>query len=187
MSNKRAAMEMSVGTIVTIVLLMTVLVLGLVLVRTIFKGAVENVNLADQSVKDQINKLFEGDKSKKILIYPETRQIVIPKGEPNLGFGIAIRNTGGEEKKFSYDLNAVETDCGMKLTDAENYIGLGKERTNIILPPGSVMGDAIWVRFDIPDTAPPCNIRYSIEVYEGSKSGNLYSPPVDVDVRIEGK
>jgi len=36
MKSKRAAMEMSVGTIVTIVLLMTVLILGLVLVRSIF-------------------------------------------------------------------------------------------------------------------------------------------------------
>ena len=41
---------MSVGTIVTIVLLMTVLVLGLVLIRTIFKGAVENIDITDKDL-----------------------------------------------------------------------------------------------------------------------------------------
>ena len=41
MRDKKAAMEMSVGTIVTIVLLMTVLILGLVLVRTIFSRSEE--------------------------------------------------------------------------------------------------------------------------------------------------
>ena len=49
-------MQMSVGTIVTIVLLMTVLILGLVLVRTIFGGAVENIDNIDQAVKNEINK-----------------------------------------------------------------------------------------------------------------------------------
>ena len=37
MKSKRGAMEMSVGTIVTIVLLMSVLVLGIFLVQKIFK------------------------------------------------------------------------------------------------------------------------------------------------------
>ena len=57
MKNKKAAMEMSVGTIVTIVLLMTVLILGLVMIRTIFKGSIENINSVDQSVKNEINKI----------------------------------------------------------------------------------------------------------------------------------
>jgi len=180
-------MEMSVGTIVTIVLLMTVLVLGLVLVRIIFKSAVENVDITDQAIKNEINKLFAEDTSKKILVYPETRQVVIPKGEPDLGFGIAIRNVLGEETSFFYEIEAVETSCGLRPTEADDYIGLGKERTNIKLPPGSVMADAIWVRMDIPETAPPCQIRYTISVHEGSRSGPLYSPQLDVDVIVESK
>jgi len=49
--NRRAAMEMSVGTIVTIVLLMTVLILGLVLVRTIFSSAKYNVDVIDEKIR----------------------------------------------------------------------------------------------------------------------------------------
>ena len=92
-------MEMSVGTIVTIVLLMTVLILGLVMVRTIFKGSIENINAVDQSVKNEINKLFSEDTSRQIVVYPTSRYIVIKKGEDNLGFGFSIRNVGEEEAK----------------------------------------------------------------------------------------
>ena len=76
---KKAAVEMSVGTIVTIVLLMTTLILGLVLVRTIFSGAIENINSIDQSVKNEINKLFAEDNARKVVVYPPSRLIIIKK------------------------------------------------------------------------------------------------------------
>ena len=91
--SKKAAMEMSVGTIVTIVLLMTVLILGLVMVRTIFKGSIENIGQIDQAVKNEINKLFSEDTSRLIVVYPSSRYITIKKGQENLGLGFSIRNT----------------------------------------------------------------------------------------------
>ena len=53
--NKKAAMEMSVGTIVTIVLLMSVLILGIFLVQNIFKSAKGAVDLTDKQLKNEIN------------------------------------------------------------------------------------------------------------------------------------
>jgi len=185
MKGKKAAMEMSVGTIVTIVLLMTVLILGLVLVRTIFSGAVENINGIDQAVKNEINKLFSEDSSRKIVVYPGTRKIIIQKGEENLGFGFSIRNVGEAEDKFSYDITAVELSCqdSMRLSDADELITLGRERSNINLPPGSIMDQPIFVRFGIPETAPPCQIRYAIQLYHQGRTS--YSPPIDVDLEIK--
>lgn len=84
MKNKKATMEMSVGTIVTIVLLMTVLILGLVMIRTIFKGSIENINGIDTAVKDQINKLFSEDTSRQIVVYPTSRYVTIKKGRTTL-------------------------------------------------------------------------------------------------------
>lgn len=186
-NKKRAAMEMSVGTIVTIVLLMTVLILGLVLVRSIFSSAVENINGIDQAVKNEINKLFAEDSSRKVVVYPSTRKVTIQKGEDSLGFGFSIRNVGEDADKFSYEISAVEVSCpdSMRLSDAEDLIDLGKERTNIELPPGNIMDDPIFVRFGIPETAPPCQIRYQIQIYHEGKTA--YSPPVDVDLEIESK
>lgn len=186
MKNKRAAMEMSVGTIVTIVLLMTVLILGLVLVRSIFSSAIENIDGIDQAVKNEINKLFAEDSSRKIVVYPSTRKITIKKGTENLGFGFSIRNVEENSESFSYKVSAVEVSCDeMRLSDAENLISLGKERSGIELPAGSIMTDPIFVRFNIPATAPPCEVRYQVQVYKGSSTP--YSPPTDVDLKIKSE
>ena len=182
--NKKAAMEMSVGTIVTIVLLMTVLILGLVLVRTIFKGAIENIDGIDQAVKAEINKLFSEDNSKKIVIYPPTRLITIQKGQDNLGFGFSIRNVDADSAKFSYSISAEETNCGMRLSEAEDLITLGKQRNNIVIPAGSIMENPIFVRFGIPEITPPCQIRYSILIEKGTQP---YGSSVDVDLIIKSK
>ena len=188
MKNKKAAMEMSVGTIVTIVLLMTVLILGLVLVRTIFTSSVENIKGIDQAVKGEIKKLFSEDSARKIVVYPETRRIIIQKGSDDSGFAFAIRNTEEDKKTFSYEINAVETSCpdSMRLDAADELISLGKERNNIEIPSSSIMDNEIFVRFRIPETAPGCEVRYQIQVFEGSKS-NPYISPVDVDLVIKAK
>src|SRR3989344_4313299 len=111
--NKKAAMEMSVGTIVTIVLLMGVLVLGGILIQKIYYSSIENINNIDQSVKNEINKLFNQDSTKKVIVYPSTRLISIEKGnqEP-LGFAFSIRNVDSEDGLFKYSVTA--TNIGSK-------------------------------------------------------------------------
>lgn len=177
---KKAAMEMSVGTIVTIVLLMTVLILGLVLVRTIFKGSLENIRGIDQAVKNEINKLFSEDSSRKIVVYPSTRLVVIQKGEENLGFGFSIRNVGEDDSKFTYSISATEVSCGIRLSKATDLIAIGKSG-QVTLSAGSFMDDPVFVRFGIPEDTPPCNIRYQIEVQKGT---GIYGSSVDVDLKI---
>jgi hypothetical protein len=181
---KKAAMEMTMGTMVTIVLLTMVLILGGYFVSKIFTSGGEAIDGIDTAVKNEIDKLFAEDSSKKIVVYPATRKITIKKGKDNLGFGFSIRNVKTDEAKFSYEVNAIESNCNMRLSDADNMIALGKERTGIQLAAGSMMSDPIFVRFAIPATAPPCQIRYEIKVYEGSKSGSIYGAPIDVDLEI---
>lgn len=65
---KRAAMEMTVGTIVTIVLLMSALVLGLILTNTIFRNTTESVNSIDDQMRSEINDLFEQSESETLVI-----------------------------------------------------------------------------------------------------------------------
>ena len=82
-------MEMSVGTIVTIVLLVTLLILGVVLIKNIFTSAKGVVDLTDQQLRNEINKLFSEDS--KISIYPGTRLVEI-KQEATDGVGFGIKN-----------------------------------------------------------------------------------------------
>ena len=187
-SSKRAAMEMSVGTIVTIVLLMTVLILGLVMIRTIFRGSIENIGAIDQAVKNEISKLFSEDTSREVVVYPTSRYIVIQKGEDNLGFGFSIRNIGEDEDTFTYDISAIDASCTINLDDADKFITLGKSRTSpgIRLPPGTFMDNPIFVRFSIPESAPPCKIRYSLEISHIAGIGGVYTT-IDIDLEVKSE
>jgi len=182
MISKKAAMEMSVGTIVTIVLLMTILILGLVLVRTIFKTATTSIDGIDDAMRSQVQKLFAEDDNRKIVIQPANREVSLKKGDEGRGFGLFIRNVG-ETSQFSYDLTAQETDCGLSLTEAEDLISLNKQRKAITIPGGNIMESGILVKFKIPETVPPCLIAYSVAV---ELEGKPYTS-TDVYVTIEGK
>ena len=69
-------MEMSVGTIVTIVLLMSALVLGLVLTRTIFNTSRSAVDLTEQQLTNEIGKAFGSDED-KLAVYPKSGRLTI--------------------------------------------------------------------------------------------------------------
>ena len=62
--NSKGAMEMSVGTIVTIVLLMSVLVLGLYFVQKIFASGSNAIDSVDSQVQSEINRLFSNGETK---------------------------------------------------------------------------------------------------------------------------
>lgn len=174
---------MTVGTMVTIVLLVAVLVMVLFFITQITESGTSAIEGIDSAVRAEIDELFAQDSSKKIVVYPASRQINIKKGEDTLGFGFVIRNTG-EEGSFSYDIVAKETSCNLRLPEAEGLIAVGRQGSGILIPSATIMDDAIFVRFDIPDTAPACVIRYSVNVEKG---GEIYSSSIDVDVIIESE
>ena len=174
MKNKKAAMEMSVGTIVTVVLLMTVLIMGLVMVKNIFSSQNENVDMIDDAIKNQINDLYSQDSSKKIVVSPTTKLVKIQKGD-NIGyFGFAVRNTGNldESNLFSYKVSISNPEnninCGVGVDDALSLISLGLEDEGIYIDDGTFMEDSIIIRFNIPDGFPLCEIRYKLQIYEGA-------------------
>jgi len=188
MNSRKAQMQMSIGTIVTIVLLMTVLILGLVLVRTIFGGAIDNVNDIDQAVKSEITKLFSEDDSRKVVVYPSTRLVKIKKGDESLpGFAFSIRNVETTTGEFTYNVFVndpnIRQKCNINVQEAESWIKAGKSGS-INIPPGSVVVDPEFVRFLIPDNAPPCLIRYGINV---EKDNQQYGNTINVDLKVESK
>jgi len=181
---KKAAMEMSVGTIVTIVLLMGVLVLGVFLIQRIFTSAKGAIDLTDQQLRDQINKLFAEES--KIVIYPQTRFVEI-KQEKTDGVGIGIRNleTGGGTKKFSYEVVVSDPDlqkkCGISEEIAENWIVTGRAEKDIPIASGDFSSQKVL--FEIPVGAPLCTIRYRVIVTpEGADQFSDF-----FDVKIKAK
>lgn len=173
--NKRAAMEMSVGTIVTIVLLMAVLILGLSLIRTIFTSGKGVVDLTDQQLRSEINKLFSEEE--KVVIYPGTRFLEISPEETD-GFGIGIQNlltgTSGDQR-FDYEVliddDDLEAKCGgVSEETVIKWIVTGRTGNDIPIP----VKDTSYqqVLFTIPSGAPLCTIRFRVNIQAG---GNAYA------------
>jgi len=164
MQNKKAAMEMSVGTIVTIVLLMSVLVLGIFLIRQIFKsgtGAIENV---DAQIQSEINKMFANEE-KSLITYPNSEEIVVTRGEtPFKGFAFVLRNEdGGNIQTYTYNVSAsiIPKKCGsLTLEEANGYVMVSEKQFEV------GRGDTInkMVRFDVPKNAPACSVYYVLKI-----------------------
>lgn len=180
---KKAAMELTMGTMVTIVLLVMVLILGGYFVNKIFFSATGSIDEIDAQVKNEINKLFSEDESRKIVFYPSSRRIELQKGVQGRGFGFSIRNIGEEAGIFTYSIQAQETSCpnSLSATAADSFIALGKVGS-IQIPAGSIMENPRLVTFKVPETAPPCSIKYSLTM---EKDGQLYGASLDFDVTIK--
>lgn len=180
---KKAAMEMSVGTIVTIVLLMSVLVLGIALVGKIFSSAKGAIGLTNQQLNDQIDKLYGSDENQKIMIYPQTGSLTIKKNHKD-AFGWSIYNNHQNEESFSSNVSVTEigTGCTMTKAQSENLISLGKSQSNIRVASGSRLTHPKEIVFNIPDTASICQITYTLDVRD--KDGNIYDS-VDLYLTIK--
>jgi len=163
--DKKGAIELSIGTIVIIVLAMSMLILGMVLVKNIFSGSSENVLQMNDQVKDQINKLFVEDK--RTVIYLPNQIAKIEQNEDwGVAFGIKNLERGSSEAgRFHYDVTVsdpdVRTKCGIDERTIESWIKTGRADDSIIAPGQSYFG---IVRFLIPENAPLCTVRFHIDV-----------------------
>lgn len=170
LNQKKAAMEMSVGTIVTIVLLMTVLILGIFLVQKIFSSARGAVDLTTDQLEEEINKLFGEDK--ELVIYPNTRKVEIKQEEED-GVGIGIKNLQqgvSGTSTFSYKVSVADgSDCVETEEQILNWITVGGTEENI---PIAVGKSAVRkVLFRIPTGTSLCTARFSVIVDSDTTKG----------------
>jgi hypothetical protein len=167
MKSKTAAMEMSVGTIVTIVLLVSVLVLGIFLIQNIFSGAKGAIDSINTEVESEIQKLFS-EEGKKIAIYPTSREVQIKKGDDPKGFAFSVLNKDVEGAEFSYQVIADDvSQCGsLTKEEASSYL-IGGEGS-FQLGPGNSLDLPRLVKLNVPDSAPPCTIIYYVNINKGS-------------------
>jgi len=186
MKSKKAAMEMSVGTIVTIVLLMSVLVLGIFLVQKVFSSGTNAIDSIDDQVQSEINKLFS-EEGNDLVVYPSSYDVTVKKGDTPKGFAFSVKNTDTVDHSYTYRVYA---ESGY---DFEKYCGVGmtaqKATGYILLKTGGFdvgKGDSMdipeVVRFAIPDNAPPCTIPYRLEIKE---DGNSFSSSPIIYVTIK--
>ncbi len=181
-SNKKGAIQMTMGTIVTIVLMVAILIVLLFFVNKVKGSGEKALTGIDQAIQTKMNELFTS--GTKIVVYPVSREIELKKGDSAKGIGFSIKNVEKNETTFSYTVSAKEiaSDCSITLEQANSFITLGKSG-QATLPSGSTMDPPVFVRFNIPETAPLCDIRYGIDVKKGD--GKQYSPTIFFDVKIK--
>ena len=180
LKNKKAAMEMSVGTIVTIVLMMTLLVLGIFFIQRIFDLGTNAIDSIGTEVENEIQKLFS-DEGTKLAIYPSSRDVKIKKGGDPKGFAFSVRNKDVESAEVTYEVHADDvSNCGrLTVAQADDFLLGGSG--GFSLGPGEILDLPRLVKLDLPETAPPCTIIYTLEV---EKNNEPYSS-ADIFVTIK--
>ncbi len=168
---KKAALELSVGTIVVLVIAMSMLILGLVLVRNIFTGSIYNVKVLNDKVRNEINKLFQEEEGRKSVVYLAENKAEIKQGT-DWGIAFSFKNleTGTQtEDTFSYEITMgqISEDCrGLSKQEAERWIKSRRTASNLRVPPGDSY--LTIARFEIPDNAPLCIVPFDIKIMKGS-------------------
>lgn len=173
-------MELSMGTFVTIVLIVVAMVLGFALIRTIFQSGTSAIDQIDAAVQNEINKLF-AEEGKKLVVYPASRQITLSKGDEPKGIAFSARNNDVESATFSYEVSADDVSkCGSLTEEQANRFMIGGTG-EFSLGPGNTLDLPRLIKFDIPESAPPCTMVYNLAV---SKGGEPYSS-ADIFVTVE--
>jgi hypothetical protein len=167
--NKTAAMEMTVGTIVTIVLLMAALILGLVLTTNIFKKTSESVNIVDEKLKGELKNLFVED-TKLIVGLGGDNTVRVLQGTDNFGIPIAFApdlpaawGTSKQGCKYSLTINTQGDYCVKNgWTNVANSIVTGS--SNIVFDQVDATNGYALIKINVPETVPKCLQRFNIKV-----------------------
>ena len=170
---KKAAMELSIGTVVIIVIAITMLILGIVFVRSVMCSAVGLTGEINDRVKGEINDLF-GSTGGEV-------QCVGSTGE-------AIRMNPGKTNFVWCGINAPQT--AKYSIVLQNYNAVHSTKSQIkdwivteswdgtVAPNDDIPKKAI--RIDLPDNAPEDTLMLQVVV---KKEGNIISTQ-DLDFEI---
>ncbi len=178
MKGRRGALELSIGTIVIIVLAMTMLILGIVLVRSIMCGAVGLTGEINTKVKGEINKLFQSTAGEVACVGGGEEPVTIIPGQINI---IYCSIKAPVEAEYNIKTKSIRGDI-ISERELENWVS-GDDFLKKRIAPGDE-DPKKFLRLNVPENAPHDLITVEVEVY---KDGNLISSPtLDFEVKRIG-
>ncbi|MBX4196904.1 hypothetical protein KW805_04925 [Candidatus Pacearchaeota archaeon] len=126
---RKAAIELSVSTIVIVVLAMSMLILGLVLIKNIFTGTTATVDVLQSKVQNAIASLFTDDSDDVIVNLGKDRTATV-RPDSSLTIGLGARNPDGARinarDQLQYKLSLEEA-TGSNCISA-NKLGVAKTK-----------------------------------------------------------
>lgn len=108
MKNKRAAFEMSITTVVIIVIAIIMLVMGIVLTQKIMCGAMNIADTTLEGAEKEVEKLFSSSTTENVRCQGIEKPITIVPGKYNI-IGCGIKNED-ETKDYVYEWEIIDVD-----------------------------------------------------------------------------
>jgi|SRR3989344_2436158 len=169
-TSRGGALELSIGTIVVIVIGMSMLILGLVLVRTIFSGARGSVDTLNDQVMNEIVDLF-GDESGNLLIKLGSTNSVTVKPGDEFNVAIGAQHPAGESItrntiQYRIQLDEAGSDNCVRKIGKTGAEGLFATPVNVWNDLGSFAGStgAALIQIKVPDGTPVCSQKVNVDV-----------------------
>ena len=190
MDNKKAAIELSIGTIVIIVIAMSMLILGLVLVRNIFSGATESVDELNLKVKNEITHLFTEQNKDIIVKLGSGNTARIKQGTDFFGIGVGARTLDGsaaDRNRLKYKLTLDKNgDCISKLgVKATEDLFITKLNTENSFDEFSGPDEYALIEVKIPKGTAICTQKVAIDVKD-SKTNQVSGSFLKIDIIRSG-
>ena len=195
--NKRGALELSIGTIVIIVIGMSMLILGLVLVRTIFTGSTESINILNEKVQNEISSLFADEGADIVVKLGEGQTAKIKPGGGIFSVAIGARTPDGSNvgsrNRLQYKLTLDQptgNNCASKLGDIKRAEDLLVTPVNTFNSFDQFEGSNAFalIEINVPKGTAVCSQKVFIDVKDtqsGSEEfygGNFFK----IDILKEG-
>ncbi len=170
LKNKRAAFEMSMTTVVIIVLAMTMLILGLTLVRKVMTMGTGIIDITDAGVKSKLNKML-GEEGRDVTIgLPDKTAVISPGNKGNAplvvdtsGMGSTI---GPEDLKYVISLSDQGT-CDKGLVESYFVTPLDKELEFDDWEAGIAYASILM---EVPKGAKLCTQKIGVEIKGADQS-----------------
>ncbi len=191
--NKKAALELSIGTIVIIVIAMTMLILGLVLVKNIFTGATVNVKELDEKIRKEITQLFTEEEADVVVRLGLEQTAKIKQGTDSFNIPIGARtldgsNTDRSRLKYKLTLDSETADNCMKILGKKQTETLFKTHLNKFNSFDKYEGANVFalVELTIPKGTQTCTQKVLVDVIDTQTNEDVGGNFFKIDIIKSG-
>jgi hypothetical protein len=177
MIKKKGAIELSIGTLVIIVIAMAVLIAGLVLVRNIFTGATSTVDELNNKVRGEIVALFSDNERDVVIRLGSDRTARIRPSDEEFGVGLGARTKDGsiiEDRgrlKYKLELDSSESGSCVEIIGASSTKSFFKTPLDKFVNFGDIDGSSAFaiIALEVPKGTQQCSQKVFVDV-EDSKT-----------------
>lgn len=175
-TNKKAAFELSITTMIVIVLAVVMLIMGLILIRNIFGGATESIDTLSEKTRAEINKIFTDENKKIVVFLGQDKTAKIKAGTENFGIAIGAKSVTGSKVEDYSDLqyklmldDATRENCFNTIGQSQTT-SLFKQNLDEWLNFDAFQGDSAQaiVQMGIPEGTTLCTQKVNILVRDRS-------------------